>query len=73
MNVTDFELIDLEVYGDKSYSQYDSWTEQLTNSIGELNCSELELEKCSALTRAFLANGINPVKFFSVSPGRKPR
>lgn len=73
LNLTDFELIDQEVHGDKTYNQYDSWSEELSKNLGEFNYTELELEKCSVLTRAFLINKINAPKTFSITPSGKPR
>ena len=73
MNTIDFEIIDQEFYADKSYHQYRGWENMLRDKLGPLNCNELEMDKCSLLTKVFIDKGTTPVKSFSITPYPKPR
>ena len=65
------ELLDLEFFEDRLYNQYPSWREKISKAYGEVNCIDLEISKCSTLTR--LLFGSNPPKKFSVTPSTNPR
>lgn len=70
-HLANIELIDTEFFEDELYNQYSDWQQAISKRYGEINCSDVEVESSSILTKLVLGN--HPPKKFSVTPSGQPR